>query len=1087
MQKDTIADMPARKAIIERLDANLVVEAAAGTGKTTSLVGRMMAVVARDKSPENMAAITFTRKAAAELRDRFRSRFEQARRENAEWLPSVSGVDECFIGTIHSFCARLLRERPLEAGVDPSFSELEEEADRTLRDEAWDAFAAGLHGDSELATSFEEFDLGVAELREGFHRYCQYPDVGEWPGGDVSVVSFAGMPEKIHEYLRPYSGLRAAMENAEPGSDTLISLIRRLWRRLDRAGDMVRARDVAFVLDVCTKNVKVTQRSWHILGMAKQDAKELAARYARFYDEAIAPFRRDWLAARYGVCLRAYRKAGAEYNRLRGPARLNFQDLLMAATKMLRDNPDVRRHFSARFTRILVDEFQDTDPIQAELLFFLASADENEKDWRKCSLRPGSLFIVGDPKQSIYRFRRADIAIYSEVKKLITTQGGAALELSVNFRSRPEVIDWINGTFASDPSGGDAVSRFPYEADDYNPAYVSLACGRPQPAEGAFSGVFRLPIDTSLSAAEAKEDEARRVARFIRGALDQGLSIVVDGSLRPVRPEDFLIVSWRKTVLSGFARALRSLDVPCRVSGGGIMSETPALLLLSQCLRALVEPDNPVALVAVLRGELFGIGDDDLFAWRRAGGSFHFLSRQPSGGGERMTGAMRRMGRYYSWLQSRTPHAAIRAIAEDLGLWQATALGAGGEFAAGAVAAALDILRDNAAYDPTPAQALERLESAMADDKLDPPSVFGRGRGAVRLMNLHKTKGLEAPIVFLVFPFSKHMTRVDSHVERLDGVARGRMVVRDGDPVIARSGDWEDVEAIETLNLEAERLRLRYVAATRAGCALVISATAKKGYVWNEFVPRLSDCPELPELAVAIHEPDPQPPQVAEMSALAASRQEREAVVRKPTYRVRQAKAAAQEFAVAPKSWEINLEDGGGELEFDVEQAAAWGTALHSLLEKGEGHSPEDLETSARQTLLENGLDPALVAQAVETVRAALVSPLWQRAKSSARILKEAPFTLWLSEKGLLLRGMVDLAFDEDGWVLVDYKSDRLGGRTGAEVARRHAPQLWLYAEAWRRATGEKVKETGILLLRTGEYVELPDLTGEGAKLLGAL
>ena len=161
--------------------------------------------------------------------------------------------------------------------------------------------------------------------------------------------------------------------------------------------------------------------------------------------------------------MKAVRPAVEIYDRLRRDAALlNFQDLLLAAARLLRENPVIRTYFRKRFTHLLIDEFQDTDPIQAEVMMLLVADDVTISDWRRCRPVSGSLFVVGDPKQSIYRFRRADIVTYNEVKRIIQETGGEVVSLTANFRATAPLVDWVNTTFSA---------RFPDAPTEVAPAY----------------------------------------------------------------------------------------------------------------------------------------------------------------------------------------------------------------------------------------------------------------------------------------------------------------------------------------------------------------------------------------------------------------------------------------------------------------------------------------------------------------------------------------------------------------------------------------------------------------------------------------
>ena len=216
-------------------------------------------------------------------------------------------------------------------------------------------------------------------------------------------------------------------------------------------------------------------------------------------------------AVRYHTILNVLRPAVVVYDRLRHAAGgLNFQDLLLIAAKMLREYPAIRRYFRNRFTHLLVDEFQDTDPVQAEVMLLLTADDPDETEWRRCTPASGSLFVVGDPKQSIYRFRRADIVTYSEVKRIILATGGLVVSLSANFRSSASLVEWINDSFSR---------RFPAESTEIAPAHTPFLVGRVDERAGDLAGLFLLD-----ALGENKEEilggETALVARTIRHALD---------------------------------------------------------------------------------------------------------------------------------------------------------------------------------------------------------------------------------------------------------------------------------------------------------------------------------------------------------------------------------------------------------------------------------------------------------------------------------------------------------------------------------------------------------------------------------------
>ena len=487
----TPPDQEARDRIANDLDTNLLVEAGAGSGKTTAMVGRMVALIRTGKAEiDQIAAVTFTRKAATELRERFQERLEREYRQAVEngddaarenFARALASLDRCFIGTIHSFCARLLRERPLEAGVPPNFEEVTGPDEARLRTESWTRFLDRLAGrDSRLLKRLAEVGLRPAQLRGAFEELSDNPDV-RYPAEPVprpEAAEIRPVREALEELLEDSLRLLPEQE-PENGWDDLQRKVRRLdftrrfpgWRR---TVDFFDALNYAV-----TASSRVTQYKWGGTKEVKAAAKALGERWEEFTAEGGAARRLldQWLAHRYRIALRFARAAAGHYaaERLR-LGRLNFQDLLLRAAALLREHPEARRDLGRRYRWILVDEFQDTDPVQAEVLFLLASEDDDSR-WTRVTPRPGALFVVGDPKQSIYRFRRADITVYNQVKERFE-QFGAVLTLTANFRSRKPIETFVNRVFSG---------VFPPEATEHQAAFAPLAVA---PRQGEPEGVF---------------------------------------------------------------------------------------------------------------------------------------------------------------------------------------------------------------------------------------------------------------------------------------------------------------------------------------------------------------------------------------------------------------------------------------------------------------------------------------------------------------------------------------------------------------------------------------------------------------------
>jgi ATP-dependent helicase/nuclease subunit A len=427
-----LADQAERDRIETDLDRNILVEAGAGSGKTTALTDRMVALILSGTARiDQIAAVTFTRKAAAELRERFQGALEEKLDEcppdgveRDRLSQALHGIDRAFLGTIHAFCARLLRERPLEAGIDPTFEETPEAEMLRLRKSYWHSFLERLVSDEDPVLD-ELADVGLRPdaLEAAFETVSENLDV-PFPAEESAMPSDKAISATRVELERLLDRGLDLMPGTEPpkGWDEVQNRLRQLAYRRDVQDWSDRRRFFeALSLLLGKASYRATQNRWSDSSAGKAAAK-------RFQDELNAFIEPGggarelhdlWLAHRYAISIRLVTRAAEELAAgRRREGRLDFQDLLLLAAKLLRDNPVARKDLGQRYRRVLVDEFQDTDPLQAEVLLLLASEPETSgEDWRTAVPRDGALFVVGDPKQSIYRFRRADQAALRGVRR----------------------------------------------------------------------------------------------------------------------------------------------------------------------------------------------------------------------------------------------------------------------------------------------------------------------------------------------------------------------------------------------------------------------------------------------------------------------------------------------------------------------------------------------------------------------------------------------------------------------------------------------------------------------------------------------
>ena len=1061
------------------------------------MLGRMVALLREGKCQiHTMAAVTFTRKAAAELRSRFQMVLEQALREaddpeKVRLRAALSRVEHCFIGTIHAFCGRLLRERPIEARVDLAFREIEPVEDMQLRETAWADYVANLYavGDA-LLSQLSELGLGINQLHAAFLNYANYPDVDEWPAPDVHLGDLTAVRAELRNYVQHMSKLIPTFPG-DRGSDKLMAKYEHIVR-LSRNRDLDVQADLFELLREFKGDGGCTQKYWP---GGQPQGKTERNRWRDFALQHAEPLVERWLEKRYATVIRVLAAAVNVYDNLRADlGQLNYQDLLMKAAELLRDKPQVRRYFRQRFTHLLVDEFQDTDPIQARVMMYLTADDACQQNWRDCRPVDGSLFVVGDPKQSIYRFRRADIVTYEQVKQIILDADGVVVPLTTSFRAREPLVRWVNRVFED---------HFPAQATTYSPAVSSLEVGwKGDGAEKSLSPVNRLMIPADDSGKEASvRYEASFIARHIRHALDSGMLIprtdreLAKGVPPTARPEDFLIVTWGKKQLFEYGRALQELQIPHEVTGSSALGQVTELQTLIDLLTALSEPENPVALVAVLRGLLFGISDEQLYTYKKAGGRFSFRAAVPEHLEEAVSAIFRdayqRLERYATWLRRLPPVAAVERIAFDVGLPMLALASPGGAVQAGSMAKAFQLLRAAQAEFYSIEELVDYLERLLDDNtEFDGLPVRPYERSVVRVMNLHKVKGLEAPIVFLANATGKWDPPVSLHVDRVGDRVRGFMAIDDGKPrwsrqLLAKPDSWQHHESEESQFESAEDLRLCYVAATRAGSQLNVVAQsnskAHKFNYWHFFAPYLATANPLvdvgPQKAARVKR--------RRVTSQAVRRdvqaiQQRWQASSEPTYAIR----AAKEIALTAS--EVRRHAAAGE------HGTEWGTVIHALLETAMRQPSADLRDQAYAALKQQDLDTARVDEALRTVSQVMSSDLWHRARSSDQVLVEVPFQRCLvpteavastnsaspiespHSVPTILRGVIDLAFREpDGWVIVDYKSDASAATDRDHLVAHYRPQIVLYADSWTLMTGQPVREKAIFFTATQDYVVL--------------
>jgi ATP-dependent helicase/nuclease subunit A len=1068
-------DQPARERIRTDIDTSMMVLAGAGAGKTYELVERMVALLADDRGDEpvkirNIAAITFTRKAAGELRTRFYGRLlngadERDGAAGDRLNEAAANIDQCFIGTIHSFCSRLLRERPLEAGLPFDFRELDERDEPRARRQAWTRFTnERLRAGDKRLERLLEIGFNAEDLYSFFVRRNEFPELklkptdASEPDLSRAVALTAELGQTTLTGLNP-----AGLE--KPGK--WASTVQRALRYSEKKSLSTNADRAAFLLMFDSKSILnggVQVTKYHDRDWARELRDDLVPRLKA---EVIDPAIRSWKQYVYSLMADLIDEASSFYAESRRAAGVvTFSDLLVMTARVLRDHPEIRAYFQKRYRRILVDEFQDTDPVQAEILFYLTGSDTRERDWQRLAPVPGSLFVVGDEKQSIYRFRRADVETFRFVEARIKETGGEVVSLNTSFRSLGNLCSWLNGTFEQ---------VFGQEDPAFQAQHGELLPFRPAGRDGPCVRQLVLQDDLGKRVEKVKW-EASRIADLI-AAVRKGeteFNGSEDDSILSKRPSygSFMILARVRPLLEIYAQALEARGIPFDLVGGDL-GKSEELETVTLMLEALADPSDPVPLIGYLRGMLVGLADDQLLSVRKALGRFDFNQEELGALAEldgnlvvQLETAYERLRRARQLLQTLPPAAAVEQVIDETGLipWASASSDFMGSSRAGNLVRLLANVRRWERQGLHWVDIAAEMRALIEETEYEIPGLtLEAGKeDAVRIMNLHQAKGLEADVVFLVDPsWRGYDGPPEFHVKRLGDEPYLSMAAHErlrwGHKTKAEPEGWFDDEEIERRHLQAEDTRLRYVAATRARNMLVVSVDPdnKKG-PWKALEPYLGEVPSLPSY----------PP--AEAPAL------EEGVT---TYAEERAARSERWDLVGRPSWAIetvSLEGEDHTVFLSGEQRGAdYGSVIHQLFEDLIEDRIKDVDEYLDTTTT---LDGEAKAAALAAAQGFQDSDLWKAIARADQVYTEAAFGRIVSaEPERIARGRIDLIFKSpDGWMIVDFKTDAVGNDEEAlRIADFYKSQVVAYAEHWFGVTGEPVVEKGLWLTALNRYVPI--------------
>ena len=1074
--KAVVPDQKSRNRMTRALNTSMFVDAGAGTGKTTVLTQRVFNLVESGQVELlDLAVVTFTEKAARELKDRLRELFESS--GSSQSKVALTQVDAAAIGTLHFFARRILSSYPIEAQLPlrlEVMDESESESDKR-RDYAriFSAVSRDPRGKDlmRIATEAgvrpatltplidalsENFDLIESQLFTA--APTEIPNMSQIEGvvgvlsdimgecGDTDDKLYIVL-EGIHQQLQDLIGRTESDRLTAAIGEKLVQVsssalggggTKGAW---GRTGKEVRDEVKTKVLEPL-RTIGTELASWWVLPLVKEFGRTILAR------------------------AQARKRSG----------QVRFHDLLVFARDLLATNATVRQGLRDEFKVVFLDEFQDTDPLQIEIAMRIAGgAQANQLNWRDIEIPEGSLFIVGDPKQAIYAFRRADVRLYKQVQEWMGQAGrGEKQALSCNFRSTPPLIEWVNQALAETMSETDTQAVF-----------EPLLAGKPPiDLEGPAALVLTPNGDSGGGVAEVREQEAADIAAVIKEALIDGWQVrdkTSEDGKRPIRPADIAILFKARSGMDAVEEALAEAGIPYYSEARTRAYLNPTSKALIAAMSFLGGDIDGTNLLAALRSPLFGCSDADLVIYKTQHGSFRPVKDDE--------GLVARSLNYLWALRHRaeimTPAALLEALIQDRHALTAVAQ-TSPSFIRETYAAIRHLVDDARSFTQSQRGGLReylgwvRLQEVRAARESE-PEVPERDLDAVKLTTIHASKGLQYPMVIL------------PSTAQIYNTPRGPQMIW-GDTVQVRvargveTGGYEAAEAQrKTLAIE-EVERLLYVAATRAEDHLIVSLhgksktgrTTRLADLWakSATVAQTETFAAKPSTPKTLEPLTPAPlmsleefDRLSKKASKASKVHDRGTPTAPPktTGGENNPKTAPVPLGVPDVS--LTPEKGG--------RATEIGDVVHqvlSTLPAFDSQTENLIHTLSAQAKLEEKEVQAVLGYVSSALRSPKIQKLW-----AGQVHTEIPLLL-AEDNNAIIRGVADMVgFTKSGNPFVlDYKTDRINNASDLQrQVKHHRRQLKFYTRALSQALGvkaDRVKTFLVFLRPDGTEADLVEL-----------
>lgn len=1112
---DGLLDRVSREQAASELEKNVIVLAGAGTGKTHLLIDRLCLLILGKGLPvERIVALTFTRKAGEEMRIRLEERLRTILDDPASFplleekfsstkplweeraRKALDDIPKAQIGTIHSFAAHLLRLYPIQAEVDPAFREDEGEITDEMFDQEWRQWLK-----DELRTGAGRISLWATIL-----KHVEVPDLKDLaralasPQVDPSnLKSNVDLEELIRAGLKEIQLLKRACYRSDDKtmfSEAFLTLENVFAQALakEKISETLRT-----ALEECDfsrppKGWGETAEDKARIKKSLKDLRGTALGLARIDEELLF------------LALEVVRPFITAFKaRMIQQGWISFDGLLVFARNLVRDHPPVREALKKQYAAFLVDEFQDTDPLQGEILFYLAGEPgESARNWSGVRLAPGRLFVVGDPKQSIYRFRGADMQAFYAFHTAMVSQGAIQAYLTTNFRSVRPLLEGVNTIFGKTME----------EKHGVQPPYVALvpkASAIRDPDGNMDSGVRRNDefcmllvttdgLEKGPRASQMREFEAELVADWIWNAASS------NGKAPALAYRDVALLLRSSNAFQPYLEAFKKRGIPYLAEGEKFFYKTYEVTEFLNLVSTVADPRDKLSLVGILRSPVGGLTDKEIFDLNETQALDY--RTQPPILQEKVSGLYRLLSELNEKSHVAPVSELIREIFSKTWILERMCQFHHGEQALANLSKILHLAQKWGEEGPltfkTFVRRLKRYREEERDEGENP--LADANYDAVKVLTIHKGKGLEFPVVILPNLCAEYRPAAFEKPLLLNDWSRKMVGLR-----LRRHGAINAamllLEKAQKEHEEAEEIRIFYVASTRAKKKMIYVLRSEAGGATSPYAGILKKSgvfPQNGQTAVQLShitipvqtepykEPDSYKKIKLKAPALAAewkpARLAKTHLARRAEYeRVLQAEAT-----LSPTQLLRELEKGWVRLDEEQEKpsdAILLGLLCHKVMEEWDFESPPNNHAAQLENLIIRGgrllevmpndpLSQSILHEARDLLQGFLKTAAYKTLTQVKIMGREVPFLHPLRLKNpdlepLLMHGVIDLIYEQKGQlVIVDYKTNKVTKSALSHLREHYRRQGDAYKEAVRRALN-RCADFDLVFLRSGDVVRV--------------